>query len=238
MKSQVYHPKLIYSSYIHFMKVIYSLVLTVFILFPGMGLSQRLDPFTSHTDQNSDKGAAERIPYTATTGFYDFISDGQLPDSVVNGQPYYYVYFRIPLEVTEIGVRMISPVPSYVYPDAGDVVTDTYESNKKSAAYFNPFLFLEQGVPGNATNLSFQMDKWELLEKNDDHSELMAQPSGKNTNSLLRVFAGPYPPGIYRIKFRASEKNVPQGSYLIQFGCIPGVKRMKISRTAEGLFAD
>jgi len=210
------------------MKSFLLLAWVAIVLSPCKIYSQRLDFFTRHNSINGN--GVEKVPYDETCSFYDLLQDGQSPDSISNGQSFYYVYFRIPYEVIEIGARMMSPSPAYAFAGPGDIVTEAFESTKKRDNYFNPWMALEYGVLADSSGKG-PITSWQQLGKNDDNPELMAQPSGKQTNSLIRVFAGPYPAGIYRIKFKSGEKGIPVGSYLLQVGSEPGVKRLKMSRT-------
>lgn len=205
------------------------------ILITSISNAQRLDLFTSETDKIWNKGVAERVPYKGTTGYYDYMPMDAVPDTIVDGKPSYFLYFNIPYEVNEIGVRFITPVPSYAFAVAGDVVTETFESNKNDKSYFDPYMQLEQWRDHTTDTAAQFIPHWQVLRKNDDSDEVIAQPSGKFTNALLRVYAGMYPPGIYRLCFFAVKKSIMQGTYLVHVGTVPGVKRMKMGRSIKAL---
>src|SRR5689334_5565855 len=122
------------------------LIFTAFLLLfiAENSFCQRLDPFTSESGKVAFKGKMERVPYEHTAGYYDFLPPEQDPDTVIDGMPFHFLYFRIPVEVTEIGVRMISPVPDNTFGGVGDFVTPSYESNKKSKVFFDPWITIEQ----------------------------------------------------------------------------------------------
>lgn len=212
------------------MKYPFLTIIIILLCVSAESFSQRLDFFTSQTGNAMITGSEDKVPYEETAGFFDYIPEGASADSVIDGQPVYFIYFKIPFEVHEIGIRLISPVPPYAFAEAGDEVTEAYETNKKSTGYFNPLITLESGIADDKDIRAGEIKSWEPLGKNDDSLELMAQPNGKRTNSLLRVYQGPYPAGIYRIKFSGVKNETTTGSYLMQLGTIPGIKRIKMSR--------
>jgi hypothetical protein len=74
--------------------------------------------------------------------------------------------------------------------------------------------------------------KWNKIDSNDDSSEMPAQPSGSNYNSLMRITSETANPmksltmGLYRIGFTTYKKGEVQGSFLAQIGApikLPGV---------------
>jgi len=213
------------SPYFYSMKLLLSLL--SFVIVSQYASAQRLDLFNSH--------GTEKTPYSKTCSFYDFLPEGNSADSTIDRQAYYFLYFELPFDVSEIGVRLISPVPSYSFAEAGDKVTDAFENNKKSTEYFNPWIALEKRVTTDSTGTELPFPIWQIFAKNDDSEELISQPSGSNSNSLVRVYFETYTSGIYRIRFKASQKRIAEGSYLVQIGTTPGVKRLKVSRTIKGL---
>ena len=70
------------------------------------------------------------------------------------------------------------------------------------------------------------------IDKNDDSSEMPAQPSGSKYNSLMRITSSTSDPthslvmGLYRIGFTTYKTGEVQGSFLAQIGApvkLPGV---------------
>ncbi len=201
------------------------------LLFPSLAYPQRLELFTSHSGQIVTNGLSERVPYGETTGYFDFLPGDQDPDSMLIRQPTYFVYFKLPYEVTELGIRFISPVPPYAFAEAGDIVTELYELNKNSKLYFNPSIAVEQFIPASDTLPA----TWEELGRNEDSGEVMQQPNGKATNALLRLYSHPFPMALYRVRITSGDKTIPQGSFLMQIGTLPGLKRMTLSRNPAEL---
>jgi len=199
--------------------------------------AQRLDLFTAESGKIWHNGVAERVPYNQTTGYFDFIATDTQPDTMVDGKPSYFLYFLVPYDVTEIGIRFITPVPGYVYSETGDIVTESFESNKNNKDFFDPYIELEQWVDStyDSTTHYIFIPHWQKIAKNDDSEEVISQPSGKRSNALLRVYSGPYPPGVYRMCFSAVKKSIMQGTYLVHLATIPGIKRMKVGRTLNEL---
>ncbi len=188
--------------------------------------TQRLELFTSASG-NSSLNGVDKVPYPSVSALFDFIEENAVPDTLIDKQPWYYVYFKVPYEVTEIGIRMISPVPSYYFAEAGNIVTAAFEANAKTTKYFNPWIAIEKKVQ-DTTDTSKYI--WEMLGKNDDSEVVIAQPDNRKTNSLIQLTGGPYSPGIYRVKLRGENYKLCFGSYLMQFGFLPEVKRLQISR--------
>lgn len=197
---------------------------TIFLASYSPTTAQRLDLFTSLGSQGSITG--DVTPYPAVSAIYDYISEAEQPDTVIEGQPWYFVYFQLPFEVNEIGVRMLVPVPDYVFAEAGNVVTEAFENNKQRTKYFNPFIVLEKRVQDTVDVTKFY---WEEVAKNDDSESVIAQPDGKFGNSLIQI-TGMFEAGTYRVKFRGENKKVVEGTYLMQFGFLPKVRRLNISR--------
>ena len=225
MSGSSYISRLLFSNTIRNLFILVYLLLAVI---PAFG--QRLNLFTSATGMPEN---GDVIPYDHVAGYFDAILNDQPADSTDGKHNFYFLYFYVPVEVNEIGIRLISPVPAYASPQPGDFETDAYESRKKQETYFNPGFVLEQRIVMNVE--SKEEITWVPIGKNNDSDELLAQPNGKHTNALLRVHDTVYPAGIYRVRFFSEMDKDISASYLIQAGTVPAIKRMKLSRSLSGL---
>lgn len=198
--------------------------------------AQKLDKFGADLAKKSVMGKEIRVPYTDLTSYYGFIKPGAAPDEVKNGKKMYYIYVWIPIAAPEIGVRMISPVPDSAKPTEKDYVSPDYTANAADTkSFFDTWVTLERAegilkiedVASKAKTV-----KWVTIDKNDDSSEMPAQPSGNKYNSLMRITSDTSNPtkslvmGLYRIGFTTYKTGEVQGSFLAQLGApikLPGV---------------
>ena len=226
------------------MKKLFLLLLVVSFAVTG-SFSQKLDKFGADMGKKSAMGKEIRIPYTSMISYYGFIVPGATPDEEKNGKKFYYLYMWIPAAAPEIGIRMISPVPSKMVPEADDFKSPDYDANIADAAsYFDTWISLEKasGI-GKIDDINVNMKDvaWNLIEQNDDSGEMPAQPSGSKYNSLMRITSSTSDPlksltaGLYRIGFTTYKTGEVKGSFLAQIGApikLPGVK---IAKDTESL---
>ncbi|CAN5432945.1 hypothetical protein BH11BAC2_BH11BAC2_00060 [soil metagenome] len=209
------------------------------VLISSSGMAQRLELFTSESGKIVNEGKVQRIPYPRTTGFYDYISTTEKADEVFDSHQYFFIYFIVPIDVEEIGMRLISPVPNYVFADAGDVETDAFLQNtSRRDTFFDPWIGLDRAdVPyeEGTFNAGVKVERWIKLGFSEDSHETIAQPTGKFTNPVLRISGKTFPAGLYRARISCLKKGNPIGSYVLQLGLIPGIKGIKMSRTQAGL---
>lgn len=184
-----------------------------------------------------------RVPYQSLTSFYGYVQPGAAPDETVDGKKMFYLYLWIPLVAPEVGIRMISPVPSGVEPKEGDIVDAAYEAGKSDKEnYFDTWVTIQRsatvidpaGIAGAASS------KWIPYDSNDDSSELPAQPSGNKYNSVLRIVVGDDPlktliRGLYRIGFTTYKVGEVQGTFLAQVGAPIDLPGVAIARTLADL---
>jgi hypothetical protein len=203
----------------------------------GLGAAaQKLDKFGADMGKKSALGKEIRIPYTDIQSYYGFIKPGAAPDEVKGGKKMYYVYVWIPIAAPEIGVRMISPVPDSMKPTDKDYVSATYKENATDTkSFFDTWVTLERATDVlkiDDVAAKAKSAKWVTIDKNDDSSEMPAQPSGSKYNSLMRITSNPSDPmkslvmGLYRIGFTTYKTGEVQGSFLAQIGSpvkLPGV---------------
>ncbi len=225
------------------MKKILPLFITQLICVHAM--AQKIPKFGADLGMKTILKKDIRIPYTSLTSYYGYIKPGTKPDEVKGGKNYYYVYLWIPLAAPEIGVRMISPIPSGMAPEAGDFQSATYDSNKtENNNFFDTWVTLERAV--NIVSLNDITTKineanWVRLGYNDDSGELPEQPSGNAYNSVMRVSSTVSDPlraltvGLYRIGFTTFKTGEVEGGFVAQIGAPVKLPGVKISATAADL---
>ena len=198
---------------------------------------QKLDKFGADMGKKSVMGKEVRIPYTDVISYYGYIKPGSKPDEERGGKKYYYLYVWIPAVAPEIGIRMISPVPEKMSPEATDFVAVNYKENSSDKTnYFDTWVTLERA--GGVTKTEDILAKgktasWNSYGTDDDSDELPAQPSGSKYNSLMRITSETSDPmkalvvGLYRIGFTTYKTGEVQGSFLAQVASpvkLPGVQ--------------
>jgi hypothetical protein len=221
-------------------------ILVLSILTCGMaGQAQKLGKFGADLGKKSVLGKDVRVPYTDVSTYYGYVAPGSKPDEVKNGKNFYYVYLWIPAVAPEIGIRMVSPVPEGMSPEATDFKSATYDANKADTKnYFDTWISLERAI--NITSLAdiknnLPKATWTSYGNNDDSKELPAQPSGNNYNSLLRITSDAGNPlkaltiGLYRIGFTTYKTGDVQGSFVAQIGAPVKMPGVVVAATAEEL---
>jgi hypothetical protein len=198
--------------------------------------AQKLDKFGADLAKKSMMGKEIRIPYTDMISYFGYIKPGSTPDEVKNGKKMYYIYVWIPIAAPEIGIRMISPAPDSVKPSDKDYVSADYTANATDTKnFFDTWVTLERAegiMKIEDVAAKAKGAKWVTIDKNDDSSEMPAQPSGSKYNSLMRITSDTSNPekslvmGLYRIGFTTYKTGEVQGSFLAQMGApikLPGV---------------
>lgn len=206
--------------------------------------AQKLDKFGADMGKKVVMNKDVRIPYTDVLSYFGYIKPGAAPDEVRGGKKYYYLYIWIPAAAPELGVRMISPVPDKMVPGKEDFVAADFTPNAADKTnYFDTWVSFERasGVVTAADLVKGKTAKWTMFDSNDDSSEMPAQPSGSNYNSLMRITSNVSDPlkslvaGLYRIGFTTYKVGDVKGSFMAQVGSpikLPGVK---IAQTIDEL---
>ncbi len=170
-------------------------------------------------------------PYTSVVKYFGFVDPGSKPDGNYKGKSAYYLYFWVPAAIDEVGVAMYSPAT--VDPSDDDFVSASFKKNfgQDKTSYFDTYLALERMAVLDAAKIKDgNSAATQMLDTNDDTSEIPANPGGSHYNSLLRVKTSTSDPtkalvrSVYRITFTSFRGNV-KGSFVAQVGTnIPGVK--------------
>lgn len=205
-----------------------SSLLSFLFLFLSSSLSyaQRLSPFGSETSQRKYGEQVNRNPYDASLSYFECIDPGNAFVIKENEKEFYILYFFIEDTLTEIGFRVLSPVPELTSPNKGHLVTENFYNSKNKSKGFNSFLSISKadGLEKRNELLNYKAEPtWRLIGENDDSKEMENQQ-----NSLIRIVNGKNNiflwPGLYRIQISTSEKEELIGSFLLQIGTIPEVQ--------------
>jgi len=196
----------------------------------------QLGTFNSELLQKKVFNKTIKLPYLDKNSYYGYIDSEKSPDEVRVGKSYYYLYVWIPIAVPEIGIRMVSPIPSKMNQKNKDFVSETFKSNSSERVkFFDTWISLEKAsnvISKESAVNNFETHEWNQISYNDDSSELPKQPSGNKYNSLLRKISDINDPlnsltvGLYRIGFTTYKRGKVEGSFIAQIGTtikIPGV---------------
>lgn len=226
-------------------KIIFILLVTLFFI-KGTN-AQKLPTFDADLGKKSVFGQEIRIPYLDVISYFGYIKEGSVPDEERGGKKYYYLYLWIPVAAPEIGIRMISPIPTQLSPGTEDFKMSDYSDNfNERKKYFDTWISFERAdlvlddsnFVSNAKNAS-----WRMYSQNDDTDELPAQPSGNKYNSLMRISSETSNPakalvmGLYRIGFTTYKTGEVQGSFLAQIGAVVKLPGIQVAKDLESLKA-
>ncbi|GMO31413.1 MAG: major surface lipoprotein LipL32 [Termitinemataceae bacterium] len=197
--------------------------------------AQKLPKFGADLGMKSIKGKEIRIPYTQVVSYYGYAKPGAPADGVDNGKKMYYIYIWVPAVAPEIGVRMISPVPSGMKPGKADYTSKTWaEGSTDTEHFFDTWITLERadGITNEEDFSNAASAKWNRYGVNDDSGEMPANPKGSQYNSLMRITSEVDNPlkalvrGLYRVGFTTFKTGEVEGTFLAQVGApvkLPGV---------------
>ncbi|MBL0342361.1 MAG: Lipl32 family lipoprotein [Bacteroidetes bacterium] len=206
---------------------------------------QKIDKFGADMGKKSAMGKEIRVPYTDLISYYGYVKPGAAPDETREGKKYYYLYVWIPAVAPELGVRMVSPVPDKMAPEATDFVGADFKANETDKTnYFDTWITLERADGVTKAEDIVAKGKgatWNKYDSNDDSSELPAQPSGSKYNSLMRITSETSNPtkslvvGLYRIGFTTYKTGEVQGSFVAQVGSPVKLPGVQIAQNMESL---
>jgi hypothetical protein len=202
------------------------LPLLFLFLCSSLSNAQRLSLFGSETNKRVYGEQVNRNPYDASLSYFECIDQGNTFVVKENGKEFYTLYFFIEDTLTEVGFRVLSPVPELTSPNKGHLATEDFYNSKNKSKGFNSLVRISKAAGLEKRN-ELLNDKsepsWKLMGENDDSKE-MDNPK----NSLIRIVNGKNNiflwPGLYRIQISTSEKEEFIGSFLLQTGTIPAVQ--------------
>jgi hypothetical protein len=200
--------------------------------------AQRLNVFGAELGKQERNGKELRMPYNGTKCYFGFIDSTWKVADTAAGKSFYYLYFNLPDTAEEIGVRLMSPVSTVIFPDKGDVVEKGYyDYRKNNNDWFDPWIALERQIfYKDSANSDSIKSEWIMLAGNDDNDELFEQPSWKKTNALFRVISDSLKvtlilePALYRIVISSTKAKELSGSFILQIGTSCKLYGVKISR--------
>ncbi len=211
----------------------------------GVTAQKGLPKFGADMGKKSVMGQEVRVPYTSMVSYYGYVKPGTAPDATVNEKKMYYLYIWIPVAAPEIGIRMISPIPSDMKAATTDYSSDVYTANStERTTYFDTWIALEKAdgiMKKEDISSKSGTAKWNIIDQNDDSSEMPKQPSGNAYNSLMRVTSEVSNPlkaltiGLYRIAFTTYKTGEVQGSFLAQVGAPVDIPGIVIAKDIESL---
>lgn len=181
------------------------------------------------SNSTSFAGFEVAAPYVEYADYFGYVNQDVKPDGKYKGKDAYYLYLWVPAAIDELGVSMVSPAPKA--PVEGDFIHPNFNAGmeKSSEAFFDTYLALDRLNIIDPTKIKDGGDVLSTLSTNDDSSELDANPSGRQYNSLLRQVSEVSDPmkalvrGVYRVAFTSFRGKV-NGSFDATVGTnIPGV---------------
>ncbi len=227
------------------MKTHYLKLTIIALMITGIAQAQKLDKFGADMGKKSAMGKEIRVPYTDVISYYGYVKPGAAPDETRDGKKYYYLYLWIPAVAPELGIRMASPVPEKMAPEATDFIGAGYKENESDKTnYFDTWISLEKAAGVTSAEdimAKGATAKWNSFGQNDDSSEMPKQPSGSSYNSLMRITSETSDPlksltvGLYRIGFTTYKKGEVQGSFVAQVGAPVKLPGVQIAKDLESL---
>jgi len=209
--------------------------------------AQKLGKFGADLGKKSVMGKEIRIPYQSLISYYGYVGGDSKPDEEKGGKKYYYLYVWIPVAAPELGIRMISPVPENEKPGAKDFQAVTFEKNSADkTSFFDTWIAFDRAtgiVSAGDIQTKAKAASWNTIDKNDDSSEMPANPGGSKYNSLMRITSEVSSPlksltaGLYRIGFTTFKTGDVKGSFLAQIGAPIDIPGIVIASTIEELVA-
>lgn len=213
-------------------------ILVIFgvLLFASTSIyAQKLDKFGSSIEKTVGPKTI-RVPYTSVASYLGYAEVGS-EDAIVDGKKFTYIYVWVPLVTPELGIRMMSPVDPKIASKIKDAFKlANYDANASSTDYFDTYITLEKSnifsLEGGITQEKIDNASWHVLARNDDSSEMPANPGGSKYNSLLRVKSEVSDPlnalviGLYRVGFTTYKTGEVKGTFLAEVAspiALPGL---------------
>lgn len=202
------------------------LFLLLFSIFVSTAYAQRTEPFCASKPKDKLIGT----PYDYTQSYFEFIDTHNAFVKQVNDSDRYVIYFFLDDSLSELGIRVLSPIPPLTTPNKGNIATDDYslhanELNKGFDAQIA--LFRATGTHSrNDLNLADENYSWFQIAFNDNNYE-----NSDYKNPLLRLENTSIPEGLYMLSIGSREFKKLRGSFLLQIGSNPGVRINNLQRS-------
>ena len=151
--------------------------------------------------------------YPHIKNYFGYLDETMAPDSLSSEGRYFFLYFTTMDTVSDIGIRIVNPVPTMCMPDKGDVVANNYyEHEQEKSGRFKSKLALEYKKEGS----------WETV----------ALSNGKDGSAnTIRIHDNSHVviPGNYRISVFAPKEEKLIGGFLIQVGSFSNIKSLLLT---------
>lgn len=207
------------------------LMITVFTITDSQG--QRLERFASVTSGLSRNGKPAGIAYPATIRYFGYFPSGDDTLKILSTDSSLSVYFRLSGDVSELGLRVFSPVPGLVFPDRGDEVPDYYYLFEKDKGhFFKPVLRLYKAEPDPASP-GHSVTAWKVITPPANSQERPTQTDGRNNQTVIRWYDKKNPSnkiiqeGLYKIELLQDDTLLQPGTFIIDVGCITEIQVLK-----------
>ncbi len=209
-------------------------LLIVLLLSHGTGvMAQRLNPFLSETSQAANGSGVEVLPYENMFSLFD----GMPVTSSANARELQF-YMLMPGDVTELGIRLIAPAPSYYQAFPGDVVTPYFENKEyDQTRNIDPDLLLEYALYDDSTTVFVPGKKiiaWVDAGAKSVYDESFATDS-KGSQAVVKRSVRKWSTELIRLTIRDKKGKKPSGSFLLQTGTVPALKGIRLKTSIDAL---
>ena len=195
------------------------LFLLLFAVAVSSASAQRTEPFSA----SAAKGRLTGTPYEYSQSYFEFIDSKNEFVKSINDSDQYILYFFIDDSLTELGIRVLSPIPGLTTPNKGNIATASYEahSNELTKGFdANITLYKADGAANRSLLILDDRNyTWKLIAENDKNSELR-----DNKNPLIRLENTSIDAGLYMLSINSHSLKKLKGSFLLQIGTNHGVR--------------
>ncbi len=202
------------------------LITLLFLMTANVAWAQRTEPFCASKPKDKLIGT----PYDYTQSYFEFIGDKNPFIKQVNDSDNYVIYFFLDDSLSELGIRVLSPIPPLTTPNKGNIATDEYSMHSTELNKgFDAHIALFRAVGNHKReelNLADDRYEWLTIAENDNNYEMRDYK-----NPLLRIENASIPAGLYMISIGSREYKKLKGSFLLQIGSNPGVRINNLQRS-------
>jgi|GEM_PF-1926910 len=207
--------------------------------------SQRLEKFVSRERSHERNGAIVPVAYPDIANYFGYLAPDTSSRSAQAEPAKTYLYFWLRENVSELGIRVISPVPELVFPDKGDIASESYMINEKDKAdSFSPSfkLYKAKGIsPATTYNAKPGEIEWSFIAENDKQKDEPWTQVNKKNYTLVRLqdqstdASKTDRSGFYKLVIFTTDTLSSTGSFLVQVGSTSDIKSIKIAEKPEGM---
>lgn len=194
-----------------------SVILLLFLL-PYITAAQRLDRFAGVDASGKITG------YQHIKSYYGFIDSLQKPEINKEGLKCYFLYFTLYDTLSDLGIRILNPVPELAMPDKGDEVSEKYyEHEKDKSGAFNPHISLERQQISNEPG-ALQWERFNFIKEDKDKPDATSTVLRITDEKKTRLL-----PNTYRIVISTTSKQEISSGFLVQLGSMGIIKSVKLT---------